>query len=155
MKPPIKKMPVLLAALVATCFAFMSFTAPKGGEGFEIFLDNKVVLQKFGNQMNTVSVLELDAAAMNGELQVKYHHCGQVGKNRVITITNGEAKVLKTWRYDDAKQQAASMSCSVKEIITLQSPGTEKLNLYYSSSELPGGRLLVSIVPKAKAVVKL
>lgn len=155
MKPAIKKMPALFAALVTACFIFMSFTAPKGGEGFEIFLDNKVVLQKFGNQMNTVSVLELDAAAMNGELQVKYHHCGQAGKNRVITITNGEAKVLKTWRYDDVKQQGASMSCSVKEIITLQSPSTEKLNLYYSSSELPGGRLLVSIVPKAKAVVKL
>lgn len=155
MKPLIKKMPAQIAALVTACFALMSFTAPKGGEGFEIFLDNKVVLQKFGNQMNTVSVLELDAAAMNGELQVKYHHCGRVGKNRVITITNGEAKVLKTWRYDDTKEQAASMSCSVKEIINLQSPGAEKINLYYSSSELPGGRLLVSIIPKAKAVAKL
>ncbi len=155
MKPVSKKIPALLVVLVTTCFTLLSFTSPKGGEGFEIYLDNKVVLQKFGNQMNTVSVLELDAAAMNGELQVKYHHCGRVGKNRVITITNGEAKVLKTWRYDDTKEQAASMSCSVKEIITLQSPGTEKLNLYYSSSELPGGRLLLSIVPKTKAVVKL
>lgn len=155
MKSVSKKVPVFLAVLATACLALLSFTSPKGGEGFEIFLDNKVVLQKFGNQMNTVSVLELDAVAMNGELQVKYHHCGRVGKNRVITITNGEAKVMKTWRYDDAKQQGASMSCSVKEIITLQSSGTEKLNLYYSSSELPGGRLLVSIVPKTKAVVKL
>lgn len=155
MKSVSKKVPVLLAALATACLTLLSFTSPKGGEGFEIYLDNKVVLQKFGNQMNTVSVLQLDAASVNGQLQVKYHHCGQVGKNRVITITNGEAKVLKTWRYDDAKQQSAAMSCSVKDIITLQNPGAGKLNLYYSSSELPGGRLLVSIVPPAKAVVKL
>jgi hypothetical protein len=155
MKPVSKKIPALLVVLVTTCFTLLSFTSPKGGEGFEIYLDNKVVLQKFGNQMNTVSILELDAVAMNGQLQVKYHHCGRVGKNRVIIITNGEAKVLKQWRYDDTKEQAASMSCSVKEIITLQHAGTEKLNLYYSSSELPGGRLLVSIIPRAKAMAKL
>ncbi len=155
MKSVSKKVPVLLAALATACLTLLSFTSTKGGEGFEIYLDNKVVLQKFGSQMNTVSVLQLDAVSASGQLQVKYHHCGRVGKHRVITITNGEAKVLKTSRYDDAKQQSAAMSCSVKDIITLQNPGAGKLNLYYSSSELPGGRLLVSIVPPAKAVVKL
>jgi len=51
-----------LAALIL-CTALFSFSSGSGGEGFEIYLNNKVVLQQFGNNMNTVKTLKLDQAA--------------------------------------------------------------------------------------------
>jgi len=38
------------ALLLLASVTFSSFTDRKGGEGFEIYLNNKLVVQQFGNQ---------------------------------------------------------------------------------------------------------
>jgi len=140
-----KAMVILAAVAVATTLS--SFSAKKGGEGFEIFLNSKLVLQQFGNQMNNVKSIELDKRFLNDQLVIKYHHCGQVGKDRSITIKDAQNKVLKEWKYANTSTASlasdAAMSCKVKDILSLQ---TGKLNLYYSSAELPKGRLLATLV---------
>ncbi len=137
---PIKKslFAVTAIALSATLF---SFTSPFGGEGFEVFLNNKVVLQQFGNSMNTVKTLSLEQASPNDELAIVYHHCGKYGKNRVITIKDGQNNTLKKWSFKD---EGAKMVCKVKDILGLRK-GNTALNLYYSSSELPKGRQIASL----------
>ena len=133
--------------LAAVCAALFSFAPKPGGEGFEIYLDNKLVLQQFGSEMNTVKNLQLPQSAVNGQLTVKYHHCGRIGKNRVITIRNEQNKMLKEWRFTDAIVPVAAMNCNVKDILNLKKGNTSnKFRLYYSSSELPGGRMLASVV---------
>jgi hypothetical protein len=131
---------------------FLSAFAPKpGGEGFEIFLDNKLLVQRFGNQINTVQSLQLDPKA-TGELTIKYHHCGKAGKNRVVAIKDAQNNVLKEWRFADVKDPYSSMSCSVKEILNLQkSTRSNTVKLYYTSSELPNGRVLASLVMASKS----
>ncbi|MEI9912962.1 MAG: hypothetical protein WDO71_26965 [Bacteroidota bacterium] len=47
------------------------------------------------------------------------------------------------------------MACKVKDILTLQKSNPGKLGLYYSSSELPKGRLLATIISEELAKVKL
>jgi hypothetical protein len=138
------------------CFTLFSFTDRKGGEGFEIYLNNKLVLQQFGNQLNTVKSLQLDQRSSNDELSVKYHHCGRVGKSRSITIKDGQNKILKEWHFTDATNAAAAMTFKVKDIPGLKKGnGAITLNLYYSSSELPKGRQLASIVVASQNVAKL
>ncbi|MEO6730724.1 MAG: hypothetical protein ABIN01_05870 [Ferruginibacter sp.] len=133
---------MMLVAIAATLVSFTNF----GGEGFEIYLDNKIVLQRFGNTLNEVTSLQLNQQSANSQLTIKYHHCGKVGKSRVITIKDGQDKILKQWRFNDAATPVAAMNCNVKDILTLKK-GTEAiLKLYYSSSELPNGRLLTNIV---------
>jgi hypothetical protein len=87
------------------CHLF-SFSTIHGGEGFEIYLNNKVVLQQFGSNMNNVKTLKLDQAVANDEISVRYHHCGRVGKNRTITIKDEQDKVLKQWKFSDVPDAA-------------------------------------------------
>ena len=66
---------------------------------------------------------------------IKYHHCGQVGKSRSITIKDGQNKILKEWHFADVSKTDAAMTCKVKDIPGLKKGnGTITLNLYYSSS---------------------
>ena len=145
---------VLLLALSGMLFSFSVRTAEKlfpnnnnfGGEGFEVYLNNKLVLQQYGEKMNTVKTLELDQRAGNGQLAIRYYHCGKPGKSRVVTIKDEQNVVLKEWRFGDAKDAAARVSCNVKDIFALPKfKAGRKLNLYYAASELPNGRLLATL----------
>lgn len=133
-------------ALVATGAILLSFAPNFGGEGFEISLNNKVVVQKYGSDINDMNSLQLDQSASNAQLTVKYHHCGRVGKNRVLCIKDGQNKVVKEWRFADVATPVAAMSVEVKEILNSRKGNAGLLKLYYSSSEIPNGRLLTGIV---------
>jgi hypothetical protein len=135
----------LLAMLSTVLFSFSLKTAETifGGEGFEVYINNKLVLQQFGKDINTVKTLQLDQSASNGELAIRYFHCGQPGKSRVITIKDEQNVVLKEWKFGDTKDAAAKLCCNVKDILALPKLKTgKKVNLYYTSKELPNGRLL-------------
>ena len=136
---------IVLAFLLLPALALVSSFAPAGGEGFEIYLNNKLVMQKFNADMKKVSVLQLDQRNAKDQLTLKYHHCGKIGKNRVITVKNENDKILKEWHFADVAAPMGSMSCNVNEILSLEKLKANKLNLYYASTELPEGRLLVTI----------
>lgn len=140
MKPVIKTM--TLVAVAATLLSFTNF----GGEGFEIFLNSKVMIQQFGKTIDAANSLRLNQRSSHDQLTVKYHHCGHVGKNRIITIKDGQNKVLKEWRFADAAAPVAAMNCKVKDILDLNKGNESTYKLYYASSELPKGRLLTNII---------
>jgi len=133
-------------SLLSICDALFSFSSPSGGEGFEIYLNNKLVMQQFGSPTTTIKNVPIDQRFANDQLTVKYYHCGQAGKNRHISIKDGQNKVIKDWRFNDDSKSAA-MTLQVKDILQFQK-GTEenKLGLYYSSSELVKGRQLAFII---------
>ena len=144
-----------IAAMAVLALLF-SFASPgRGGEGFEIFLNNKPVVQKFGTKMNVVETLKLDQSNANDELSVRYYHCGRIGKDRTITLKDANDQVLKQWKFTDVSNASASMSCKVKEILALQKGKDKTIKLYYASTELPKGRQLASIVGTSKAIAKL
>jgi len=152
----IKSSMATASLLLFLSFTLFSFSNHRGGEGFEIFLNSKLVLQQFGSQLNNVKSIQLDQNSSNDELTIKYHHCGQVGKNRSITIKDGQNKTLKEWHFADGSKTGAAMICKVKDIIGLKKGnGTITLNLYYSSSELPKGRQLASLVVASANMAKL
>lgn len=142
---------VTLVAIAATISSFTIF----GGEGFEIYLNNKVVIRQFGKTLNEVNTLRLNQSSAKGQLTVKYYHCGQLGRNRIITIKDGQNNTLKEWRFDDGATSLASpvaMNCNVKDILNLNKGNESALKLYYSSNQLPNGRLLANIVVEDKNV---
>ncbi|HQW44670.1 MAG TPA: hypothetical protein PLX74_10850, partial [Chitinophagaceae bacterium] len=129
---------------LAICATLVSFRNKPGGEGFEIFLNNKVVVQQFGNDMSKVKNIQLTQSLAAGQLTIKYHHCGRIGKNRIVTVKDAHNKVLKEFNYADAATPVAVMTVNLKDLLNLMK-GNNQLKLYYSSSELPNGRMLVSI----------
>ena len=132
-------------SVVAIGAMLLSFSPKPGGEGFEISLNNKILIQRYGSDINAVNSLQLNQTASNDQLIIKYHHCGRVGKNRIVTIKDGQNKVLKEFRYADVVTPVAAMSLPVKDILGLKKGNNSILKLYYSSTELPNGRLLTSI----------
>ena len=132
----------------------MSFSNGFGGEGFQVYLNNKVVFEQFGSKMDVIQTLKLDQADENDQLSIIYHHCGRIAKNRTITIRDEQDKILKQWKFSDVKDGAARMTCKVKDILGLQTGKSSSLKLYYSSSELPKGRQIVAIGIPSKNIAK-
>jgi hypothetical protein len=130
--------------LVAIGTTLLSFSPKPGGEGFEISLNNRVVIQRFGSDINAVNNLQLNQAASNDQLIIKYHHCGKVGKNRIVSIKDGQNNLLKEFRYADVSAPVGAMSLPVKDILGLKK-SNRTLKLFYSSSELTNGRVLATI----------
>jgi hypothetical protein len=151
MKQIIGKKSAWVAGVAFLFFLVSSFTSNRGGEGFEVFVGSKLVLQQFGRQMNAVNTMHLDKRFSNEKLVVKYYHCGRVGKERTISIRDARGNMLREWKYPD--QHTASfaagegaMSVAVNEVLHTKANGGGALGLYYASSEIPNGRLLVNIV---------
>ncbi len=133
-------------AVVAFAVTLFSFTTNFGGEGFEILVNGKTVLQKFGSDMDKVNVLQLSKTQPADKLTFRYHHCGRVGKNRIVTIKDGDDHVVKVWKFTDVPTPVGDMSCTMKDLFSLQKNGNTTFKIYYSSTELPKGRQLASVV---------
>ncbi len=130
---------------IAIAVTLLSFSPYFGGEGFEISLNGKIVLQQFGGDMDVVKNLQLGKSLPDDKLMIRYYHCGRVGKNRVLTIKDGQDKPVKEWRYKDAQTAADGMSCNMQDLLSLKKGENNMYKLYYSSSELPNGRMLASV----------
>lgn len=141
---------LFIAALIGIT-SLLSFSPKPGGEGFEIYLNNRLLVQRFGQEMNTVQTISLNNISADDQLRVRYHHCGKAGKNRQITIRNSDNKILKEWKYTD-RDVASSMICPLNDILSLKKTNAT-LKLYYSSSELPGGRQLAVISSSSNAAM--
>ena len=148
----------LLAGLffVASCTMLSSFSKKMGGDKFEIYVNGKLLLEQFVTSGRTVQSLELKRNSSNEKIEVYYSHCGKTGTGRTITVRNAQNQVLKQWTFADASTRSP-MSLQAKDILALQKNKDAKLNLYYSSKELPEGRLLAVITSngeKTAALVK-
>jgi hypothetical protein len=132
----------------------LSFSHKPGGEGYEIYLNDKVFTQQFGKDIDNVKSLTLATATANDRLVIKYHHCGRIGKNRVVSIRDAQNKILREFRYTDGSSSVSSMSVPVKDLMGIKGKNNE-MKLFYTSTELPKGRVLLLIKPSPGNLVKL
>jgi hypothetical protein len=145
----------LLLTVSVVLFSFSSDKSNFGGEGFEVYLNDKLILQQYGKNMDVVKNVQLDQSASNGQLAIKYYHCGRPGKSRVVSIKDEQNVILKEWKFGDAKDASAKVSCNVKDILTLPKiKAGKKLSLYYAASEIPNGRLLATLTSVSKAAAQ-
>jgi hypothetical protein len=133
-------------ALLAVCATLFSFSSYRGGDSFSIFLNDKLVFEQHVAAKEGVKSFELSKANANDELSIYYSHCGKPGKGRSIAIKDENNRMLKEWHFGDAINTKSSMRCKVGEILALQKNKAGKLQLYYSSKELPEGHVLAAIV---------
>ena len=128
--------------MLAFCAMLLSFSTV-GGDHFEIYLNKKLVVEQYVSQTSGVKSLVLKKSDANSQLDVYYSHCGKIGNERTIVIKDGQKNVLKKLRFADGDDKF--MSCKVKDILNVQKNEDTRLYLYYSSKQLPEGRLLASI----------
>jgi hypothetical protein len=144
MKPNSRLM-MVKSLLVILCVGLFSFSNNRGGDSFEIWLNGKMMLQQFVHVSSAVQTLHLNAVSANDKLDIYYRHCGQVGSERYITIKDESDRPLKVWKFADSNGNNPAMSIKLKDISILKKSKESKLNIFYSSHELPKGKLLASL----------
>jgi hypothetical protein len=137
--------PIMLLAVAA----LLLFAFTTGGDSFSLSLNGKLIHEQHVTRDNkTVKTITLSAGAEADVLNIRYSHCGKTGHARNISVKDAQQKTLKTWHFPDSESAAANMSISVKELVVLQK-NSAKLNLVYSSTELPDGKSLVMLAADA------
>jgi len=144
----INKKPIVLTTLLAVlCLTLFSFSNLPGGENYRIYINKKLIMEKFVSNNMTASYLTLTQANVNDKIDIMYNHCGQTGTARHLVIKDEQNKVVKDMKFADANGDDIMMSFGAKEILSLQKgDNPPKLKLYYSSKELPAGKLLATLV---------
>ena len=143
----IKRSTLSLLSMLLTGVVLLSFVTPRGGDHYQVYLNKKLIFQEYVTLGNHARSVQVDRDNYNGEIDVVYSHCGEAGKSRVIKITDTENNVLKQWSFGNGKDHKAAMNFKVKEILLAQKDNpVNKLNVYYTSEQLPKGKLLTSIV---------
>jgi hypothetical protein len=148
------KLIIAKSLLILVCATLFSFSSKRGGDSFEIVLNGKRVLQQFVYASKGIQTIQLTQTSDNDKLDIYYSHCGQVGKNRYITIKNEKDQPIKVWKLADAADKNGVMSFKLKDILSLRKNKTDKLNLFYSSSELPAGRTLATIAGEETGIAR-
>lgn len=139
-----------LVALSGLLCSFYGF----GGEGYTIRLDGKLLVEYYVPLKSPVPGFALQGSDAGKELSIYYSHCGQVGKNRSISVRDEQGKVIKEWKYADALTVHDPMVCKVGDILALQRQVGNSIQLVYSSKEMPAGKLLANVSLPMEGVVK-
>ena len=139
----ISKTLLLLVGVIAS----FSFVAPRGGDVFKIYINNKMIVEQFVHNNPPMKVISLDQRNYNDEVSVYYSHCGQIGKSRQLSIRDASNRVIKTWKFADAGKEHTPMTFRVKDILDVQKgEAPYKFTIIYTSKELPKGYSLASVV---------
>jgi hypothetical protein len=134
------------AVLTIIMACLQSFTAKAGGESFEIYLNNKLIVRQAVTESLTLQSLQLDKANKDDQLVIYYNHCGATGKDRSIAIKDEKGNIIKEWKFADATGSNKGMTIPVKELLQLEKNYSHTgLNIVYSSQQLPKGRALSAL----------
>jgi hypothetical protein len=135
--------PTWAVVLLSTVLLLPAFTAKVGTDVFEIYLNNKLLLQQAANKPFTLQSLQLDKRNINDELVVYYNHCGESGKHRSIAIKDDKGNTIKEWKFTDASEVRSAMRIPVKELLQLDKNYVHtSLTIFYSAQQLPKGLTL-------------
>jgi hypothetical protein len=136
---------VLICVLLASALVNLSFTARFGLDGYEIYLNNKLLLKQYVNQPLNLRVLNLDKAKETDQLQIVYRHCHKdngPGTGRSITLRDENGNTLREWHFTDASQ----MTIGIKDLLqAAKKAAGRELSLVYLSRELNKGEMLSSV----------
>ena len=143
-QPWIRQSMGIVLGIITLSMTLVSFSKVKGGDYFEIYLNNRLVVQQVLHSDKNVKQLSLQKSNYNDQLKVVYSECGRIGQERKITIKDGQNRVIKQWSFVNGTKTAKEMTFKVKDILDLKK-GDAVLQLVYSSKELPKGQVLASI----------
>lgn len=134
-----------MLAFAIACLALCSFSLRLGGDSFTIHLNNKLLVQHHVASKDKTPSISLDARSANDQLAVYFNECGQIGRERKLTLKDNQDKVLKEWSYANVTGEHTPMTFTTKDVTTANKNKSSALRLYYSSREASKERLLVTI----------
>ena len=141
---------------VALCTTLFSFSRMTGTHSFQVYLDDKLMIDQYVNSKMIAPALQLNPTENHNQLIVKYNECGKTVTGRTLSIRSQEGKVLKDWHFEgESTGYEESMVCNVKEITALKQKESNTLKLYYSSKEFPEGQQIANLTIGSEATTAL
>jgi hypothetical protein len=144
---------------IALCLTAFTVTAKAGIDSYEIYLNNKLLLRQVVGQSFNLQNLQLNQSNSNDQLVIHYTQChaaGGIGKERSITLKDGNGKIIKEWKFADATGSNTGMVIPVKELLQLSKDhGNEPLSFYYNAQGHSEGRALASFQVGGKTTASL
>jgi hypothetical protein len=145
-----------IVAAFAVFFALFHVQAKAGADGFEVYLNNKLIQKSWVGQPLDLKSLDLSKANANDHLTIFFTQChapGKLAKGRGLVVKDEQGKVLKEWKFDDSDKAEPGMIISVKDILALQNTNNEKaLTLCYQANNRPQPVVVASLRIKVKSV---
>jgi hypothetical protein len=144
----------ILKAITLTLFSVALFasSARAGGESYEIYLNNKLLLKQVLYQPLNLRSLPLDKSNYNDQLTIYYSQCNvKIAKSRSIVVKDEKGNTLKEWKFADATESHAGMVIPVKDLFQLvKTYGNSTLSLYYNAEGRPKEQMLTSFQVEGK-----
>lgn len=131
---------------VVLCAILFSFAPMPGAHNYQVFLDDKMMIEQYAHPSKEAPVLSIDPQGNAKELSVRYSECGRTVSGRHILLKDESGKVIKDWSFaGSTKGFENPMVVKVKEIVALKQSGSNVLKLYYSSEPFPEGQHVVTL----------
>lgn len=131
------------AILPLACVFLSAFTTLPGGNSFEAYLDQELILNEHLWGSRKMSTITLDKNSTS-TLSIHFNQCGVTGTHRSLSIRDEQNKVLKQWRFQDVDPSVKDpMPVPVQEIAKVVLG--KKTGLYYESKEESTAIKLASI----------
>ena len=152
----IKQKVIRILSVFTVCFTLLNVQAKAGADGFEVYLNNRLIQKSWVGQQLDLKNLDLSKANVNDHLTILYTQChapGKVAKGRSLVVKDEQGKVLKEWKFDDSDNAKLAMMIPVKDILALQTSNSEKsLTLCYQADNRPQPVVVASLKIKVKSV---
>ncbi|HMH33158.1 MAG TPA: hypothetical protein VK543_09030 [Puia sp.] len=154
-KSSVKQSIAKAIAFFALFLGAFNFAARAGGDGFEVYLNNKLIAKQYLTQPLDLKTLALDKANINDQITIYFTQCnaiGKIAKGRSIVVKDEKGRMLKEWKFDDAKDAKPGMVIQVKELLQLEnSPGEKSLSLFYRAEGHPDAQIITSLKISGKS----
>lgn len=134
-----------LLFIVALAFFSLSFTPKLGLDFYDIYLNDKLIMKQFVNQPLNLRTLQLEKAAPQDQLWIRYTHCNKEGSgsDRTIVLKDEKGHLLTEWKFADSGLENTPMKVSVAELLKLEKEHQDhQISLFYKSKELQKSELL-------------
>jgi hypothetical protein len=130
---------LMLLLVTAGLFSFATFP---GGDHYQVYIDQSLAVEQFVHLQKSIPEIHLNSN--QEKLMINYSHCGKSGTDRSVSIQNDKNKILKEWTFVDVAGVKAPMTLPIKDISAF-AKGKDGLKLVYKSTEIPDGRLLLTL----------
>jgi hypothetical protein len=136
-----------LSAKLVTLVAFSLFSL-LGVDRYEIYLNNKLILNQSLEKPVALQDLKLTDANSGDILTIRYMQCtapDQMGKSRSLALKDATGKIVKEWKFKDASEGRTEMTIPVKELLQAQKSSGDEVVLYYFADDRRSGQALAGL----------
>lgn len=140
--------------LVAAWMVGINFSSKAGLDSYQIYLNDKLILQQSVRDPLNISALPITKANINDKLVIYYSQCNapnKIGKGRSLVIRDAARNLVKEWKFEDA-EGSSRMEIPVKELLALENKyANSTLTIFYKAQGMNRDQRLISLKSTTKA----